>query len=200
MAESEPRSPRCRNDRIGTEIRRLWGDTPVVDAQKELRLFIIPADVEAATPKDPAHCVFAVACFRALGSKKVLFFRSVAYVELPQEDGSLRVERFVLPQAMRDLVADFDRGKGVIPRGGFLLRPPAPSDSLNRLRNDSRSHRDRRDRERQRAKLEGRAVVTRQTGEPVVVDLHVRSGSGAVHFAVCEQPRGEKRHGKSVAK
>jgi hypothetical protein len=113
-------------DRAAREIERLWGDLEVVDAKKDLRIFIRPEDVKKATRKDPGACVFAQACRRCFGATKVLIFRSVAYVELPDEGGARKVERFVLHPCMRDLVESFDRGKGVIPDRGFLLKAPSP--------------------------------------------------------------------------
>jgi hypothetical protein len=170
-------------DPTGVHIRRTWGDVPVVDAAKELRVFIAPEDLEGASPKDPAYCVFARACRRTFHATKVLFFRSVAYVELPDQQGRRRVERFIMGDSMRGLIESFDRGEGVIPEGGFVLKVPRPSRTLEVA---SRARAGRKAAARRR--LEGRREAT-EVGKdghregPVLVDLSVRSGTGAVRFA-----------------
>lgn len=162
-------------------VRRTWGNVPVVDAKRELRVMILPVDVEKATRKDPGCCVFAQACIRSFGATKVLFYRTVAYVELPKEDGTSQVERFVMPKAMRDLIANFDMGKEVIPKAGFVLRPPAKSDSIDTEREKSRLYRENN----KRKKLLGEATGhggTRRNPSPVLHVMEVRNGTGAVHF------------------
>ncbi len=174
---------RRKNDPGGEHIRREWGDVEVVDAERELRVFITPEDVAKATKKDPAGCVLARACQRVYQSTKVMFLRSVAYVELPDATGKHRVERFTMSATMRDLLESFDRGRDVIPKAGFVLRPPRPSRHLEvavKARHESRS----------RQKLVGKAIVGDGIGQgkgayrdnPIVIDLSVRDGRGAVHF------------------
>ncbi len=173
------------SDVAGQHIRRTWGDVDVVDAKKDLRLFISPEDVDRATKKDPAYCVFAQACRRTFHATKVLFFRSVAYVELPDDKGTRRVERFVMGDSMRDLVESFDRGEGIIPEGGFLLRRPMPCERLD-SETKARSNR----KANARRKLEGQREPGPGIGQgrgkyrdqPLLVDLEVRNGSGAVQF------------------
>lgn len=145
-------------DKGGAEIRRIWGDLDVVDAKSDLRVFISQEDIEKATRKDPAACVFAQACLRTFGAKKVLFFRTVAYIELPDENGKRHVERFIMNESMRDLLNKWDRGESVIPDGGFLLRAPSLSSTLS---SELRRRRDRAAREHQRS-LEGFRVETQK--------------------------------------
>jgi hypothetical protein len=174
-------------DPAGREIIRLWGDCPVVDALKDLRIFILPEDLEKAKPKDPAYCVFARACRRTFKSRKVLFYRTVAYVEMPTEDGSRVVERFMMPPSMRQLVESFDRGKPTIPEAGFVLLAPQPSAQFG-----NRQHRKILEKEQKQQRLEGTntgKIGNRGKGkyedEPIAIDLlsGVRSGVGMVHFA-----------------
>lgn len=173
-------------DLSAQHIRRTWGDLPVVDAEKDLRVFIAPEDVAKATKKDPGYCVFAQACRRQFHATKVLFFRRVAYVELPTESGERRVERFIMGDGMRPLIESFDRGQGVIPKAGFLLRAPGPAHRF-----EAKKAKSKRDRETTlRRKLEGRSTpsrgISKEGGKagnsPIWVDLSVRNGSGAVHF------------------
>ena len=172
------------NDIAGKEIQRLWGDVLVVDAKHDLRVFITPDDLKEAKRQDPACCVFARACQRSFGAKRALFFRSVAYVELPDDHGVHRVERFSLNQGMRKLIEDFDKGLQVIPKAGFLLKTVAKARQLNHR---ARVEKRRGDSERRRRRrLLGKSVPnhkdTKYQDSPLVIDM-VRSGSGAVHFA-----------------
>lgn len=174
-------SHRRANDQAHEIIQRTWGDVPVLDATENLRVFILPEDATSAVRKDPGCCVFARACQRTFGATKVLFFRRVAYVELPDSAGKKRVERFFMDKGMRKLVEAFDSGKGVIPEGGFLLKAPSPGMTFehSRVKKNAR---------RERQKLLGKAEQKGNKGfgkyedAPLVVDLAVRSGTGAVHF------------------
>lgn len=165
-------------------IERLWGDVPVVDAKNDLRVIVQPCDVELATAKDPGCCVFAQACKRAFGATKVLFFRSVAYVELPTEEGERQVERFYLSNAMCELIKTFDKGNPVLPEGGFLLKAPTPSKTLGSKWRQQKKHKN--------ALLKGTAK-SRRVGSVAgakfgkyspkhEIDLEVRLGSGRVQF------------------
>lgn len=168
------------------EIRRHWGDVEVVDADKNLRVFIQPEDVRSATQKDPGCCVFAQACKRQFAATKVLFWRCVAFVELPAPKGGKRVERFELSPQMRDLIDSFDRGHTVQDLAGFELKRPRPSQTFEGMA--------RRKREANARRKEALLLGTRQSikkgrqgegrySKPVrVVDLEIRNGSGRVQF------------------
>jgi hypothetical protein len=247
--KDRPATRQNMGDTAGLEIIRTWGDVPVVDAKKDLRVFMTPEDLKGARIKDPSACVFARACRRMFHATKVLIFRTVAYVELPNEDGSRRVERFVVGPAMRDLIEAFDRGEGVIPSAGFTLRAPPKSETLEGLRKEA--HRQlQRQRKDTRPKLIGRARQVKVAAsapitpaskaaasggaaprasvptspasraavpssppfkgvgpppnglgqgrgkyrdDPLYVNLELRSGSGAVHFASAKPPREARR-------
>lgn len=180
------RKTQSGHDRAGDEIRRLWGDVVVVDAEREIRIFIRPDDIANAIRKDESACVFAQACRRLYGCTKVMFFKSVAYIELPQDDGTKRVERFEMRDAMRRIVEAFDRGETVIPEAGFLLKPPRPS---GRLDNERKRGAEKRRRAAARKAIHG--TMSERVGnqglgkydsEPITIDLTVRNGMGAVHF------------------
>ncbi len=174
---------------LGAEhIRRTWGDVDVVDANKDLRVFIAPEDVKAATKKDPGYCVFAQACRRLFHTTKVLFFRTVAYIEMPTESGERRVERFIMGPAMRDLIESFDQGKGVIPEAGFLLRAPTPACRLDIKAERGRASEIRRRLEGRSRKIVGCKGTGKYQDKPIVVDLGVRNGQGAVHFTRRSNP------------
>lgn len=168
------------------EIKRMWGDVEVVDAQKDLRVFVQPEDVKKATKKDPGCCVFAQACKRQFAATKVLFWRSIAYVELPGPDGTRRVERFTLSPEMRDLVENFDQGNYVATDAGFELKRPRPSRTFEG--NTARHRRYRAVKRkalikgvRKGEKQANRDKVKKSTTS-IVVDLEVRNGTGRVQF------------------
>jgi hypothetical protein len=164
-------------------IRRTWGDVEVVDAEKDLRVFIQPEDVATASRKDPGCCVFAQACKRQFSASKVLFWKSVAYVELPGPSGKRRVERFSMSPQMRDLVENFDRGNVVENVAGFELKAPRPSYTLA----GKASKQKRFIEKRRKALINGAASVTQGKGAyekpAIIVDLSVRRGTGLVHFS-----------------
>jgi hypothetical protein len=174
-----------KKNRSVDEIRRVWGDIDVVDAQKDLRVFISPEDVLSARSKDPGCCVFAQACKRQFAATKVLFWRTVAYVELPSPSGKRRVERFELSPEMRSLIENFDRGKKVPIEAGFELRAVRPSRAF-----EHKLDLNRKQRLKKAAMLNGerisKAVGNQGKGAysrpAIVVDLEVRSGKGRVHF------------------
>jgi len=168
-------------DKARRAIRRLWGDLEVVDAEKDLRVFIRPSDVKGAKTKDPGHCVFAKACRRQFDASKVMFFKSVAYVDLPGEDGVRRVERFQMTPTMRTLVESFDRGQPIRDVAGFELRKPRPSYTLESLIEKRRRLRSGKSTGSKRiaASKQGKGRYKRR---PLKVDLSVRSGAGRVQF------------------
>ena len=183
----------CRKTKSYEEIRRHWGDVEVIDARKDLRVFIQPEDVSSAAVKDPGCCVFAQACKRQFAATKVVFWKSVAYVELPGPDGRRRVERFQLSSEMRELIENFDRGNTVATVAGFELKKPRPSSTLDGKLRKNREWQNRR----KKALLQGTRLGPRRStpgakkgsqgdgkySKPaIVVDLEVRDGKGRVQF------------------
>jgi hypothetical protein len=168
------------SDPVQNHIKRLWGGLPVIDGEHDLRVFINQSDLDNAVRKDPGACVFAAACKRIFGSSKVLFFKSVAYVDLPDGNGARRVERFEMPDKMRELIEAFDRGEMTIPEAGFLLKVPKASFTLEYRRNISRKTRKRA------ALLKGTASYPRKVSRPILIDMSVRNGTGMTHFIKME--------------
>lgn len=157
---------------VRKHLARTFGNLPVRDAKHDLRVFITDIDVKTAKRKDPAHCVFANACGRMFQATKVLFLRAMAYVDLPDENGVSHVERFTLPVAMRDFIVAFDKGEKVIPRGGFTLRAPSASKTL-----DAKLAVRRASKQRQPKHKRGKHAPIKE------MQIDVRSGVGKVQFA-----------------
>ena len=154
----------CRKTKSYDEIKRHWGDVEVVDAAKDLRVFIQPEDVSSATAKDPGCCVFAQACKRQFAATKVLFWRSVAYVELPGADGRRRVERFSLSPDMRELIENFDKGNAVATVAGFELKRPVPSETFAAK---SRRNKEQHQKRKRKALLKGTSTASKRGAQGV---------------------------------
>jgi hypothetical protein len=182
MARKKKASSRP-NNKTNDEIKRHLGDLQVVEAKKDLRVFIQPEDVKKATAKDPGCCVFAQACKRQFAATKVVFWRAVAYVDLPGPDGARRVERFLLSPEMRDLIENFDRGNKVSESAGFELKAPSPGRTLA-------GQSEYKKRKKKAALIKGTSTAVKRgmqgkgaySKPAIVVDLEVRNGSGRVHF------------------
>lgn len=122
--------------RSGTDtilIRRHFGELPVVDAAESLRLVVRESDISKARPQNPETCVFARACKRQFGSRKVLFLRRVAYIELADKNGNRVVNRFLLRKEVADQIIKFDKTGEARP-GGYLLAKPCSSRTLENMR------------------------------------------------------------------
>lgn len=172
------------HNRIRKEVSslvRMWGGAKVSEAKKPLRIFLLPKDVEGAVQGDPANCAFARAARRSCGSKRAIFLRGTAYVELMQDDGTVRVERFMMPKTLRAMIEQFDK-TGEAPPGGFVLEPPKPSDTLEIQR------------ARQKAYVSRQSLIKGSSrkgsyAEPLEIRVNgvrqkdgVRYGTGMVHF------------------
>lgn len=172
----------------------------VVDAIADLRVFANREDIDGADRNNICECVFARACRRLFGSTAVVFFLNVAYVDLPDEDGTHRINRFMLSAAMRRRIVEFDK-TGVAHPGGFILRAPSKSQRLDKIR--ERDH-TRRSRPGERAKdaakrrryaKRRRAVIVGQLQDysinkkPAGTVGYVRNGSGMAHFVTVKKDR-----------
>jgi hypothetical protein len=173
-----------KKGKFANTVERYWDGIPVQDATKDLRVIIKPCDITNAEQKDPGHCVFARACKRSFGTKKVLFLRKVAYVELPDEKGKTKVERFLMSPSVHQLISDFDRGNKIIPHGGFLLLAPSASQQLDVGRAKDEARRKRVKEALLRGERVGPSNRPKEAPHsPKMIDFEVRSGTGLVHFS-----------------
>lgn len=93
-------------------IRTVFGDNiEIVEAAIPLRVQPTKLDVEGASPKDPNNCVFNRTIKRMYGSQVAIFWKKVAYIDLPGTDGVRRVNRFLVSRNATQQLSDFDRGK-----------------------------------------------------------------------------------------
>lgn len=169
-------------------IKRIWGDSVVIDAKKDLRLIPLPEDVATAKKSDPSHCIFANTCRRVLHCNRVLIFRTVAYVEVPRIGKEPIIERFYLNDAARDLIDRFDKDKGLSGDTEFVLRAPPPARTLNnRIKYEAKTGQSqkRKSRRPRRAALVGESIGQGKGAmrdDPLLIDANRRVGAGMVHF------------------
>jgi hypothetical protein len=169
----------------GSNIERLlrttFGNVPIVEAKTPLRVQPNEDDIAGAVRKDEENCVSARACRRQYGSTKAIFWRCRAYVELLDEKGRRRVERFNIPEVARKMIRDFDKGKKIAP-GGFTLTPPPPKQTLDYLAAKQRERAFRiKDGTHKPATRTLKAGMSRKSKSMKWDD--VRHGQGAVRFA-----------------
>ena len=159
-----------------------WGDLPVVDATENLRLMVLQPDIETGQRMVPACCAFSNACTRSYGSGKVVFYRSVCYVEMADESGRKIIERYTMGTRTEKFIREFDEGKAVKP-GAYVLNAPRPSE---RLLSEGKKARNRRAVAKRKAEiLAGTRVpgVYNKKETPVTADVAmVRTGKGRVRF------------------
>ena len=103
-----------------SEVRRTaFNGLPIVDAKADFTVLVRTRNVRAAKghEKDAANCILAKACADQLGASLVAFFRTTAYLELPDSSGNRRVVRYKLDDDAAAIVAAFDRGEASSVRG-----------------------------------------------------------------------------------
>lgn len=162
-------------DRVG--LQKWFGNLQVIEAKTELRVQPNKADIECAVKADPRNCVFSKACQRMWGSTAVVFFGTVAYVDLLDSNGVRHVERFMIGREGKKFIRDFDAGKKLLPKG-FRLPPPTRTQTAAGQAAKAR---------RREALIKGRAISTndapRPKRKPTSIRLSVfRNGKGMVHF------------------
>jgi hypothetical protein len=165
--------------------QRYFEGLPVIDAKEPLRVFVNESDIKKARPQNPKQCVYAQACKRLFGARTVVFLRTTAYVDLPNEKGNRFVNRFTLHRTTGEAIQHFDKTGEAHP-GGFLLSPPRPSRTLDGQRDISRKRRKEKP-EEEKARVRRYMAKRKEAllkGENVITGIlnDVRYGKGMVHF------------------
>jgi len=154
-------------------VERFFDGQPVVDAKRDLRVFVTQRDIQKGRRKEPRNCVFVQACHRLFGSNLAAFLRMTAYVDLPDARGRLKVNRFILSKDVRKQIAKLDK-TGKADPGGFLLRAPSPGCTL--------AHKMAYARKREREIESGKRIVEPRrrlrNAKPKAMGLEVRDGRG----------------------
>lgn len=116
-------------------VSRAYGGLPVVEAKGDLLIHVTQKDVDKSTRKDPNNCAIAQACRRSFDAGVVLFYKHIAYVDLPGPHGKRVVQRFALSSETKRLIAKFDRtGKFQVNTGPLVLKAPPPTNTLEAIR------------------------------------------------------------------
>lgn len=179
-------------------LHNVYGDMKVVEAKANLLILPNSDDVSKAERNNICKCVFAQASRRLYGSRAVVFFKSVAYVDLPNANGIREVNRFTISSEMARAIVKFDKTGEARP-GGFVLRLPCKSKTLQALRvNDAkkrnkpgfREKRKKAEKEyfkrrkyHRKSVLMGLAVSNHQIDKTIDGPVgYVRNGMGMAHF------------------
>ena len=130
--------------RQSTEVRSIFGDLEIVESKTDFVVYVTADEHQKGVRGDPNNCMFSQACKRALGSHGVLFYPTVAYVDMidprPGRSGRI-VMRFGLPAYTRKALEDFDAEVGGFKEASFLLKAIRPSERLAAKAKRSRARR-----------------------------------------------------------
>jgi hypothetical protein len=160
------------------EVRRIIGTYPIVEATADILIYVNAGDAAGAIPGDPNNCVFAKACKRSYGSRGVLFFPTVAYIDMPNEEGERVIFRARVKEKTRQAIEALDV-LGDRYEGTFRLYAMPPSETISARR--KAAHRRRR-RKRQgtyvvNPKIQAAARAQRKRRK-FMKHLGLRDGSG----------------------
>lgn len=177
MSSNNPHGARSSEQQ---QILRLWGDLPIVEAKHDVRVVLAPEDGRNAKRGDGENCLLAQACRRSFGSTKVVFFRRVAYVELPDARGNPRIERFMLSEDAHNAIREFDQTGKIAERASFNLKAPGASQRLESQRKwQAKYERDLREGRREINPKKRAANKKGAKNRPIIVGNHLlRSGQG----------------------
>jgi len=164
---------------------------PVKDAKARLTVVVLEQDVTKGTRKDPSCCAFAQACKRLFKGEAV-FYKKIAYIELPDEDGERYVHRYRLSHKATELIMKYDK-TGKFPSGvGIDLRPPSKTTSLEGMRRYHTAWSERISARKRAKNSKGMPPSRPYTkGAPRFFDTSVRNGTGSMHLASFKVENGE---------
>lgn len=112
------------------DIRQTFGDLPLVEAKAEMIVYVSRAEIDHSVRADPHNCMFSNACKRAFGSRAVLFYPTIAYVDMLDENGQRIVMRFRIGAKARAAIEAFDNAEGPQVEGTFKLSPVGKGQTL----------------------------------------------------------------------
>jgi len=169
------------------EVRRLLGDYRVIDAKTDMIVYVNLQDQELGVPGDPNNCMFSRACKRAFGSHGVLFYPTVAYVDMlnPDDQDERVVYRFRLPKATRERLERFEWDRSHTVEASFrLLAIPKALRIETRRKNQKQREADIRSGKRTIDPVQSaRTRAGAQKRKALQSLLGIRSGQGQIHTA-----------------
>lgn len=133
------------------EVRQFFGDYPIIEATADTFIYVSADDAAMAIPGDARRCSFANACKRSYGSRGVLFYKTVAYIDMKYPvTGEHVVFRFAIKEETRKAIEALDLD-GDRREGTFRLYAISKSNMLKEIKR----RRDRQSREREERKRRG---------------------------------------------
>lgn len=107
---------------------------PVRDnLQHTIVLMPTKEDIKKANKSDPQSCALHNAACRMFNVSNCAIGGRIAYIPQKDEKGNSYIGRFSAPQKTQAAIKKFDR-RGIMPEGGFVFRPVAPSNRLGAKR------------------------------------------------------------------
>ena len=161
------------SNEVRAYIREIFGpDIEIVEATSPLRIQPTPADLVGATPRDPSNCVFVHTVDRMYGSKMVVVFKKVAYVDLIDKHGTRQVNRFMVSKEATKMLSEFDRGKPFEIGTAIEFLPPSKRGTLKVKRRQSRKrHIENKKYEDRRTRLNALLLKRRKVAEAATARL-----------------------------
>src|SRR5215475_3722929 len=126
------------------EDRKILGQYPVIDAPTDMIVYVNLQDQELGVPGDPHNCMFSRACKRAFGSHGVLFYPTVAYVDMldPNDNDRRVVYRFKLPKETRQRLMRFEWDRNHAVEATFKLKAVPKSERIKERRKEQKRRSD----------------------------------------------------------
>ena len=126
--------------RQADEVRSIFGDLEIVEAKTDFVVYVTADEQEHSERGNPNKCMFSNACKRAFGSKGVLFYPTIAYVDMidPTDPTQRIVMRFMLPRETRRRLEDFDMGIGETKEATFVLKAVSKTRTLAYMAQDKK--------------------------------------------------------------
>jgi hypothetical protein len=176
-------------------LKRVFQGMEVLDAKANIIINAKAEDFEGAHPNDLENCVFARACHRLYDSTTMVFMATLAYVDLPDENGNRKVYRFQLGEKFKAAIKEYDESKGAkFSPGVYTLLAMPICKTLDRQRergikrtaSQADKLKKRTYEKRRRAKIKSTAykVKTKNRAYRRGIVGVVRSGSGLVQTQI----------------
>lgn len=155
------------------------GGYQVVEAERDIQIYLQDIHILKAAPADPTNCAFACALKDTLHSPWAYIWKMWAYIALPDDRGQMVAFRFAVPKRTQELIVEFDKTGSAEP-GGYWFKAPPPGSTITARRS--------RDRKYRQDVREGKRVIPSNTVkrgklQPAKEFSGVRAGTGKVRYA-----------------
>jgi hypothetical protein len=93
-------------------------------------LYALADTLSALSCSKALSCRFAKAAHRIYGSTAVVFFKTIAYLDLPDENNKPYLARCSLREQVARAIAEWDQPGGTMKPGSYYLYPPTPGRTM----------------------------------------------------------------------